>query len=39
MNTNINTNMNNLQQFTSKKNIDMLWEVLLDELNVNLDIK
>ena len=39
MNTNINTNMNNLQQFTSKKNIDMLWEVLLDELNVNLDNK
>ena len=31
--------MNNLQQFTSKKNIDMLWEVLLDELNVNLDNK
>ena len=33
MNTNIN--MNHLQQFKTNKNINMLWEVLLDELNIN----
>ena len=33
MNTNIN--MNHLQQFKTVKNINMLWEVLLDELNIN----
>jgi len=33
MNTNIN--MNHLQQFKTNKNIKMLWEVLLDELNIN----
>lgn len=27
--------MNNLQEFTIKKNINMLWEVLLDELKIN----
>lgn len=33
MNTNIN--MNHLQQFKTVKNIHMLWEILLDELNIN----
>ena len=33
MNTNIN--MNHLQQFKTNKNIKMLWEVLLDELNIS----
>ena len=32
---NTNTNPNNLQQFKTNKNINMLWEVLLDELNIN----
>jgi len=27
--------MNNLQQFKTVKNINMLWEILLDELNIN----
>ena len=27
--------MSNLSQFTNKDNIKMLWEVLLDELNIN----
>ena len=27
--------MSNLSQFTNKKNIKLLWEVLLDELNIN----
>ena len=31
--------MNNLQQFTIKKNISMLWEVLLDEININQENK
>ena len=31
--------MNNLQQFTIKKNINMLWEVLLDEININQENK
>jgi hypothetical protein len=31
----MNTNPNNLQQFKTNKNINMLWEVLLDELNIN----
>ena len=31
--------MNNLPQFTIKKNINMLWEVLLDELNINQENK
>ena len=31
----MNTNPNNLQQFKTVKNINMLWEVLLDELNIN----
>ena len=30
-----NANLNNLQQFKTVKNINMLWEVLLDELNIN----
>ena len=33
MNTSIN--MNNLQQFKTIKNVNMLWEVLLDELKIN----
>lgn len=33
MNTSIN--MNNLQQFKTVKNVNMLWEVLLDELKIN----
>ena len=32
---NPNINPNNLQQFKTVKNINMLWEVLLDELNIN----
>jgi hypothetical protein len=31
---NANINMNNLQQFKTVKNINMLWEVLLDELMI-----
>lgn len=31
----MNTNPNNLQHFKTNKNINMLWEVLLDELNIN----
>ena len=27
--------MNNLMQFTNKQNIQLLWEVLLDELQIN----
>jgi hypothetical protein len=27
--------MSNLQQFTNKQNINILWDVLLDELNIN----
>ena len=30
-----NATLNNLQQFKTIKNINMLWEVLLDELNIN----
>ena len=30
-----NANLNNLQQFKTVKNINMLWEVLLDELNIS----
>ena len=32
---NTNPSPNNLQQFKTNKNINMLWEVLLDELNIN----
>jgi hypothetical protein len=32
---NPNPSPNNLQQFKTNKNINMLWEVLLDELNIN----
>jgi hypothetical protein len=35
MNIASNANLNNLQQFKTVKNINMLWEVLLDELNIN----
>jgi hypothetical protein len=31
--------MNSLQQFTIKKNINMLWDVLLDELNIDIENK
>ena len=35
----MNINMNNLQQFTTKKNVNMLWDVLLDELTINIENK
>ena len=36
LNTNItNSNINSLQLFTNSKNLSMLWELLLDELQIN----
>jgi hypothetical protein len=31
--------MSNLSQFTNKQNLSLLWEVLLDELNINISNK
>jgi hypothetical protein len=34
-NTNTNTNTSSIQHFTNGKNLSMLWELLLDELQIN----
>ena len=34
-NTNTNTNTSSIQHFTNSKNLSMLWELLLDELQIN----
>ena len=36
-NTNTNTNTSSIQHFTNGKNLSMLWELLLDELQINLN--
>ena len=35
LNTNTNTNPSSIQHFTNGKNLSMLWELLLDELQIN----